>query len=503
MWQQRLRRADLHQKIMPAEQAVQYIKAGMTVGMSGFTRAGDSKAIPVALAAKSATQGPLNLTLYTGASLGNNSDGLMAESGVLARRAPFQVDADMRRSINEGKVLFYDQHLSELAEHLRAEPGYPIDVAVIEAIAITEEGHIVPSTSVGNSATFVSQAKKIIIELNTAMPAGLEGYHDVYLPKTRPGREPIPLTDVSQRLGTQAIAVDPERIVAIVLTDTLDSPSTATPPDAETQAIAKHIVGFLEGEVAAGRLTESLLPLQVGIGSIANAVTQGLVESNFKDLTMYSEVLQDSAFHLLESGQLKFASASSITVTAPMMEHFFANLDHYRDRVVLRPQEISNHPEIVRRLGIIAINAALEFDLYGNVNSTHVSGTKMMNGIGGSGDFARNAHLSIFVTKSLAKGDAISRVVPMVSHVDHCEHDVDILVTDQGLADLRGLAPRERAALIIENCVHPNYRAALADYFERACARGGHTPHLLEEALSWHQRFEEQGDMRQKEIALS
>lgn len=503
MWQQRLRRADLHQKIMPAEQAVQYIKAGMTVGMSGFTRAGDSKAIPVALAAKSTTQGPLNLTLYTGASLGNNSDGLMAESGVLARRAPFQVDADMRRSINEGKVLFYDQHLSELAEHLRAEPGYPIDVAVIEAIAITEEGHIVPSTSVGNSATFVSQAKKIIIELNTSMPAGLEGYHDVYLPKTRPGREPIPLTDVSQRLGTQAIAVDPERIVAIVLTDTLDSPSTATPPDAETQAIAKHIVGFLEGEVAAGRLTESLLPLQVGIGSIANAVTQGLVESNFKDLTMYSEVLQDSAFHLLESGQLKFASASSITVTAPMMEHFFANLDHYRDRVVLRPQEISNHPEIVRRLGIIAINAALEFDLYGNVNSTHVSGTKMMNGIGGSGDFARNAHLSIFVTKSLAKGGAISRVVPMVSHVDHCEHDVDILVTDQGLADLRGLAPRERAALIIENCVHPNYRAALADYFERACARGGHTPHLLEEALSWHQRFEEQGDMRQKEIALS
>ena len=503
MWQQRLRRADLHQKIMPAEQAVQYIKAGMTVGMSGFTRAGDSKAIPVALAAKSATQGPLNLTLYTGASLGNNSDGLMAESGVLARRAPFQVDADMRRSINEGKVLFYDQHLSELAEHLRAEPGYPIDVAVIEAIAITEEGHIVPSTSVGNSATFVSQAKKIIIELNTAMPAGLEGYHDVYLPKTRPGREPIPLTDVSQRLGTQAIAVDPERIVAIVLTDTLDSPSTATPPDAETQAIAKHIVSFLEGEVAAGRLTESLLPLQVGIGSIANAVTQGLVESNFKDLTMYSEVLQDSAFHLLESGQLKFASASSITVTAPMMEHFFANLDHYRDRVVLRPQEISNHPEIVRRLGIIAINAALEFDLYGNVNSTHVSGTKMMNGIGGSGDFARNAHLSIFVTKSLAKGGAISRVVPMVSHVDHCEHDVDILVTDQGLADLRGLAPRERAALIIENCVHPNYRAALADYFERACARGGHTPHLLEEALSWHQRFEDQGDMRQKEIALS
>ena len=383
------------------------------------------------------------------------------------------------------------------------EPGYPIDVAVIEAVAITEEGHIVPSTSVGNSATFISQAKQVIVELNTAMPAELEGFHDSYLPKVRPGREPIPLTEVDQRIGQGAIAVDPDRIVAIVLTNALDSPSAVTPPDAETQAIAKHIVQFLENEVAVGRLDHSLLPLQVGIGSIANAVTQGLVESDFKDLTMYSEVLQDSAFHLLESGQLRFASASSITVTTPMIEHFFKNLDHYKNRVVLRPQEISNHPEIVRRLGIIAINAALEFDLYGNVNSTHVSGTRMMNGVGGSGDFARNAHLSIFVTKSLAKNGAISRVVPMVSHVDHCEHDVDILVTEQGLADLRGLAPRERAVLIIENCVHPSYKTELADYFKRALQRGGHTPHVLEDALSWHQRFEEQGDMRVKEFSTS
>lgn len=501
MWQQRIRHSELHHKVMPAEEAVQFIKPNMTIGMSGFTRAGDSKAIPIALAAKSATQGPLNLTLFTGASLGNDSDGLMANSGVIARRAPFQVDATMRSSINNGKIKFFDQHLSQMAEHLRAEPGYPIDVAVIEAVAITEDGHIIPSTSVGNSASFVQQAKTVIVELNTAMPAELEGFHDVYLPEIRPGRQPIPLTEVDQRIGSTAIVVDPTRIAAIVLTNTLDSPSAVTPPDAETKAIAKHIVQFLENEVAVGRLSKSLLPLQVGIGSIANAVTQGLLESDFKDLSMYSEVLQDSAFHLLESGQLRFASASSITVTAPMMEYFFQHLDEFREKVVLRPQEISNHPELVRRLGIIAINTALEFDIYGNVNSTHVSGTRMMNGIGGSGDFARNAHLAIFVTKSLAKGNAISRVVPMVSHVDHCEHDVDILVTDQGLADLRGLAPTERAELIIKNCVHPDYQAELASYFERACARGGQTPHVLEEALSWHQRFDETGDMRVTALA--
>lgn len=345
MWQQRIRLSSLHNKVMPAEQAVQFIQAGMTIGMSGFTRAGDSKAIPIALAAKAATQGPLNLTLFTGASLGNNSDGLMAESNVLARRSPFQVDATMRRAINQGKVLFYDQHLSELAEHLRAEPGKPIDVAVIEAVAITEDGHIVPSTSVGNSASFVAQAKQVIVELNTAMPAELEGFHDVYLPKKRPGRDPIPLTSVNQRLGTNAIVVDPERIVAIVLTDTLDSPSTATPPDSETQAIAKHIVRFLENEVAEGRLDHSLLPLQVGIGSIANAVTQGLVESDFKDLTMYSEVLQDSAFHLLESGQLRFASASSITVTAPMMQHFSAILINIGIVLCCAPKKSATTPK--------------------------------------------------------------------------------------------------------------------------------------------------------------
>ena len=129
---------------------------------------------------------------------------------------------------------------------------------------------------------------------------------------------------------------------------------------------------------------------------------------------------------------------------------------------------------------MIAINTALEADIYGNVNSTHVGGTHMMNGIGGSGDFARNAHLGILVTKAMAKGGALSSIVPMVTHVDHNEHDVDVLVTEQGLADLRALAPRERAETILGNCVHPDYRELATDYFREASRRGGHTPHMLE-----------------------
>ncbi|CAN7732025.1 acetyl-CoA hydrolase/transferase family protein [Pseudomonas sp. TUM22785] len=490
----RVRLPSLLGKVMSAADAASLIEDGMTIGMSGFTRAGEAKAVPRALAER-AKQQPLQITLMTGASLGNDLDKQLTEAGVLARRMPFQVDSTLRKAINDGSVMFIDQHLSETVEQLRNHQLKLPDIAVIEAVAITEEGHIVPTTSVGNSASFAIFAKRVIVEINLAHDTNLEGLHDIYIPTYRPTRTPIPLTRVDDRIGATAIPIPPEKIAAIVFTEQPDSLSTVLPPDAETQAIADHLIAFFGREVEAGRLSNSLAPLQAGIGSIANAVMCGLIDSPFQDLSMYSEVLQDSTFDLIDAGKLSFASGSSITLSARRNADVFGNLERYKDKLVLRPQEISNHPEVVRRLGIIGINTALEFDLYGNVNSTHVGGTKMMNGIGGSGDFARNAHLAIFVTKSIAKGGAISSVVPMVSHVDHTEHDVDILVTEQGLADLRGLAPRERARVIIDNCVHPDFRAALGDYFERACAKGGHTPHLLREAMDWHINLEETGRM--------
>ncbi|MCK4085652.1 acetyl-CoA hydrolase/transferase family protein [Acinetobacter radioresistens] len=497
----RIRLASLHDKVISADQAAEFIQDGMTIGMSGFTRAGEAKAIPQALV-KRAKQHPLKISLITGASLGNDLDKQMTEAGVLARRMPFQVDNTLRRAINNGEVMFIDQHLSETVEQMRNLQLKRPDIAVIEAVAITEDGHIVPTTSVGNSASFAIFAEKVIIEINTSVSEKFEGLHDIYIPTYRPTRTPVPLTQVDDRIGSTAIPIDPAKIVGIVFNETPDSPSTVTPPDMETQAIANHLINFFEKEVADGRLPKNLGPLQAGIGSIANAVLTGFKDSNFEDLVMYSEVLQDCTFELIDAGKMKFASGCSMTLSTQCGERVFGNLEAYKDKFVLRPQEISNHPELVRRLGIIGINTALEFDIYGNVNSTHVCGTKMMNGIGGSGDFARNAHLAIFVTKSIAKGGDISSIVPMVSHVDHTEHDVDILVTEQGLADLRGLAPRERARVIIENCVHPLYKDALNDYFDRSTAKGGHTPHLLREALQWHINFEENGHMLAVEPAV-
>jgi succinyl-CoA:acetate CoA-transferase len=493
-YQDRIRCPRLMQRVTSPQEAAGWIRDGMTVGMSGFTRAGDVKALPAALAER-ARHEPLKITLLTGASLGNDTDKLLTEAGALARRTPFQADPTLRAAINRGEVMYIDQHLSETVELLRSQQIKPVDVAIIEAVAITESGAIVPTTSVGNSASFAILADKVIVEINLAQARELEGLHDIWIPKPRPSRETLPIVSCDQRVGVPYIDIPFEKIVAVVITDKADSTSTVQPPDSETAAIAGHLVRFFENEIKAKRLTRRLLPLQAGIGTIANAVMGGFADSPFEHLTMYSEVLQDSTFDLFDSGKLDFASGSSITLSPSKSAQVFGDFERYKDRLVLRPQEVSNHPEVIRRLGIIAINTALEADIYGNVNSTHVQGTHMMNGIGGSGDFARNAYLSVFATKSTAKGGKISSIVPMVAHVDHTEHDVDIIVTELGLADLRGLAPRERAEVIINNCVAQPYQDMLRAYVAQAKQRGGQTPHVLEQAFAWHTRYRETGSM--------
>ncbi|MBU2331080.1 MAG: acetyl-CoA hydrolase, partial [Gammaproteobacteria bacterium] len=339
--------------------------------------------------------------------------------------------------------------------------------------------------------------KHVIIELNTSAPREYEGMHDIYIPGPagEDSRKDIPVYNVSKRIGSIGIPVDPAKVRGIVLSSEPDIPSPLFEPNAETQKIADNLLDFLREEVKLGRLTNSLAPLQSGVGSVANAVLAGMKTSEFKDLTVASEVLQDGVFDLIDAGVVKFAAATAFSLSKKRVDNLASDLAKYAGKVVFRPQEISNHPEVIRRLGIISFNTALEADIYGNVNSTHVNGTHMMNGIGGSGDFARNARISIFVTTSTAKDGKISSIVPFVTHVDHTNHDVDVIITEQGYADLRGLAPVEAAARIINNCMHPDYRAQALAYLEEAKQRGGHTPHVLEKAFSWHANFAKNGTM--------
>jgi len=491
---ERIHPKQLKDRVKTAEEAAALVKDGMAIGVSGFTRAGDLKAIPQALADRANNGEDFKIDVFSGASLAEG-DSIMQEAGIIRKRVPYQTDKVIRKAINSGDPLFTDQHLSHTSEMIR-QGIYNIDYAILEAISITDDGMIIPSTSVGNSLAFVQKADRVIVEINMAQPELLEGVHDLYWPEEQGERNPILISKPNERIGSKGIAVDLDKIEAIVFTNEMDSPSNVVPPDDDTQKMADHILEFLQGEISDGRLTKELAPIQSGIGSVANAVLSGMKDYDFENLDVYSEVLQDAVFELIDAGKVKTASCSSITISQDKMDEVFGDFEKYKDKLVMRPQEISNHPEVVRRLGVIAINTALEFDIYGNVNSTHVTGTNMMNGIGGSGDFARNSRITIFITKSLAKDGDISSVVPFATHIDHTEHDVDVLVTEQGYADLRGLAPRERVPEIIENCAHPDYREQLWDYYNEAKERGGHTPHVIEKAFSWHANFVNNGTMR-------
>jgi succinyl-CoA:acetate CoA-transferase len=245
-------------------------------------------------------------------------------------------------------------------------------------------------------------------------------------------------------------------------------------------------------------MPKNLLPLQSGVGNIANAVLAGLLDSDLEHLTSYTEVIQDGMIDLIDAGKIDVASATAFSLSPDAATKLNNNAAFYRKHIILRPQEISNNPEPIRRMGVLACNGMIEADIYGNINSTHIMGSRMQNGIGGSGDFTRNAYISAFVSPSTAKGGAISCIVPMVSHHDHTEHDVMVIITEQGLADLRGLAPRKRAQAIIEKCAHPDYKPLLQEYLERAAksANSAHTPHDLTTALSWHARMLETGTMK-------
>lgn len=484
----------LKSKVMSAQQAAQFIKSGMVLGISGFTSVGSPKAVPLALVESGHAK---DLTISVGAAVSDEVDGAMVRAGLVSRRFGHQSNSDLRKAINNGTIEFSDLHISHLPMNMKQDCGLHTNVALIECTAVTEDG-LYLAASCGSSDAAVAPADMVIVEVNTTLPEQLMGMHDIFEIGLPPEAKIIPITKPDDRIGTPYVPCDPDKIVAIVMTDREDPPQKFKPSTPVTDKIGENVIKFLKGEIEAGRLPANPGPIQSGVGSVGNAVLGGLAKSGFKGLNMYTEVMQDAALDLLDQGVVKFISSSSIALTADYRKRFYDNIDYYHDKIIVRPQEITNHPETARRLGLIALNTPIEVDIYGNVNSTHIMGTKMMNGLGGSADFSRNARICIFATESIAKGGDISCIVPMVSHVDSTEHDVDVIVTEQGIADLRWKSPKQRAKLLIENCAHPDYRPMLREYFEHACkvSAGQHTPHDLKLALSWHQNYLDHGTMK-------
>ncbi len=483
--------------VITAEEAAEMIPHGALVAFAGFTASGAVKAVPEALAARARALHEagedFKIRLLTGASTGRQIDEALAQADAISWRAPYQSAKTLRGKINHQEVEFVDMHLSHVPQMIEFGFFGDISVAVVEAIDVTSDGRVFLSTSVGASPTMLRHADKIIVEVNRHHSSRLWEMHDIAILPPPPNRSPIPIHDPLSRMGTPYVSVDPKRIVGIVETNLPDDLSPLGEMDATSEGIAGHVVKFLLDEMSAGRIPPEFLPLQAGVGNVSNAVMSGLGNSDVPPFSMYSEVFQDSLVDLMYNGRLLGASTTSLTLSNDLMQRVFDDMNFFSRRIVLRPQELSNNPGVIRRLGVIAINTVLEMDIYGNANSTHVAGTQLMNGVGGSGDFVRNAYLSILVCPSTAKGDKISSVVPMVSHVDHNEHSVQVLVTEHGLADLRGLGPIARAHTIINKCADPKYRDYLNAYLKEG--RMGHIRHDLTKCFELHRNLVETGQM--------
>ena len=490
-----------------AAEAAAMIKNGENLGLSGFTPAGTAKAVTRELAkiakAEHEAGREFKVGILTGASTGQSTDGVLAEERAIKYRAPYTTNPEFRKRVNLGEIAYNDIHLSQMAQELRYGFMGEIDWAILEVCDI-EEGESTCKaylTAAGGIAPTVARmAKKVILELNSFHSPEAKHLHDVYEPLDPRLRQPIPIVKVSDRIGTPYLEIDAKKIVGVVECNLPDEARAFKDSDPITDQIGHNVAQFLVNDMKRGIIPSTFLPLQSGVGSTANAILGALGhEKSVPDFNVYTEVMQDSVVNMMLEGRVKDASSCSLTVSNECLMQVYDNIDYFKKHVTLRPSEISNSPEVIRRLGVIAINTAIEVDIYGNANSTHISGTKMMNGIGGSGDFERNAYISIFTCPSTAKNGMISSIVPFVSHQDHSEHDVNIIVTEQGVADLRGKSPIERAHLIIENCAHPDYRPLLREYLK--FAKMGQTRHCLTAAFAMHDALARKGDMHLTDFA--
>ncbi len=493
-------------RITAAEGAAM-IKDQDNIALSGFTPNGVPKAIFRELSKRAVAEHdaghPFQVGIITGASTSQSIEGDMAVAKAIKFRTPFSTNKDFRNHTNLGEIDYEDMHLGHMGERLRRGFYGEIDWAIIEVSDIDEGENLCKAylTSAGGIVpTIARMAKRVILERNTFHDPCSRYLHDVYEIGECPRREPIPIRQVSDRIGTEYVPIDPKKIVGVVECDIPEEARAFKPLDPITEQMGHNVADFLVSDLKKGLIPPEFLPLQSGVGTTSNAVLEALGQNPAVPVfNVYTEVVQDAVVKYMREGRIKDASCSSLTVTNDTLRDVYEDIDYFKHHLTIRPSEISNCPEVIRRLGVIAMNTAIECDIYGNENSSHICGSKLMNGIGGSCDYERNGYISIFTTQSTTKNGCISAIVPMCSHVDSTEHDVDVIVTEQGIADLRGKGPLKRAREIIENCAHPDYRPLLRDYL-RICERG-HEPENMRAALAFHDTFLRKGDMRKTDFS--
>ncbi len=482
-------------KLIPVEEAVRFVTDRCKIGISGFTKSGEPKTFIPALARHLTKHAPkTKIGLFSGASLSEEVENPIAS--FVGKRGPYMSSTVARKMIHAGEMDFTDVHLSMFARNLIYGFYGDLDLAVVEVSRIRPDGSVVLSSSVGISAEALSMAKKIILEVNPTIP-DYTGFHDIALPTVHPRVGwPIPITNVSDRVGTPYFEIDKSKVVALIESTQPDYAVNFKPTQPIETKIAENVVEFLLHCRKIFNWGKRLPPIQSGVGNVANAIVGELYKSPFQKIRFWTEVFQDGMMRYVEDDE-KFdcASATAISFSPEARREFERLFDRCRDKLVLRPMWMSNCAELISRLFVIAMNTPIEVDIYGHVNSTHVDGSRVVNGLGGSGDFFRNAYISIVHTPSirmLKDGRVVSCVMPYVRHIDHTEHDIKCVVTEQGFAlntEIR--SARHRAEDIIEKCAHPHFRPLLREYMK--LGGSGDEPRLtnMETLKGWWSQYDD------------
>lgn len=233
-------------------------------------------------------------------------------------------------------------------------------------------------------------------------------------------------------------------------------------------------------EKAIGKNCASLINdgdcIQLGIGGIPNAICAELTHK--KDLGLHSEMVGDGVIDLIESGVIN-NSKKNIKPGKTVISFLFGTrrLFDFVDNnpnVLLEPIEFVNHPVTVAQIdNFVSVNSCVQVDLMGQVVSDSV-GYNQISGVGGQVDFVRGAAMSkggrsIIAMPSAAKGGTISKIVPVIDEgaaVTTSRNDVDYIITEYGIARLKGLSLKERAKALI-NIAHPNFRDELSEAYEK------------------------------------